>query len=172
MLNTVSLEPWRSFFSRSPAFHVRPVRATRKSPLLVGKWCGSSWGKSDKNLSLKSLELCLCAREECCRYQVRLPWLSFVWLNFTNDNLFFFSSLWADGIVQILQSDWFRERAVYLRSCPLTRAEFSIQYRPRSTASGGTQDLVYSFFQYEPPGRWIRYIYLAHRCNGALIHLA
>ena len=66
------------FFSRFPAFHVSPARAKRKSPLLVGEWCGSSWGKSYKNLSLKSMEMCVCAREECCRYQVRLPWLSFV----------------------------------------------------------------------------------------------
>ena len=36
----------------------------------------------------------------------------------------FFPSLGAGGILQILQSDWFRERAVFLRPCPLTRAEW------------------------------------------------
>ena len=33
---------------------------------------------------------------------------------------FFFLSSWAGGILQILQSDWFRERAVFSPSGPLT----------------------------------------------------
>ena len=33
---------------------------------------------------------------------------------------YFFLSLWAGGIQQILQSDWFRERAVFSPSGPLT----------------------------------------------------
>ena len=37
--------------------------------------------------------------------------------------IIFFLSLRAGGIFQILQNDWFRERAVFLRSCPLTRVE-------------------------------------------------
>ena len=37
--------------------------------------------------------------------------------------IIFFFSLRAGGIFQILQTDWFRERAVFLRSCPLTRVE-------------------------------------------------
>ena len=37
--------------------------------------------------------------------------------------IIFFLRLRAGGIFQILQNDWFRERAVFLRSCPLTRLE-------------------------------------------------
>ena len=37
--------------------------------------------------------------------------------------IIFFLSLRAGLIFQILQNDWFRERAVFLRSCPLTRVE-------------------------------------------------
>ena len=33
---------------------------------------------------------------------------------------YFFLSSWAGGILQILQSDWFRERAVFSPSGPLT----------------------------------------------------
>ena len=34
--------------------------------------------------------------------------------------IYFFLSSWAGGILQILQSDWFRERAVFSPSGPLT----------------------------------------------------
>ena len=38
-----------------------------------------------------------------------------------------------------------------LKLCPRS------EYRPRATASGGTQDLEHSFPQYGPPSRWITY---------------
>ena len=61
---------------------------------------------------------------------------------------FFFLSLRAGGILQILQSDWFWERAVFLRSCPLTRAE--------SLAASFTS----LFVVVNEQNRWFRTIFL------------
>ena len=65
-----------------------------------------------------------------------------------NDMFYFFPSLRAGGIFQILQSDWFRERAVFLRSCPLTRAE--------SLAASFTS----LFVVVDEQNRWFRTVFL------------
>ena len=62
--------------------------------------------------------------------------------------IYFFLSLQAGGILQILQSDWFRQRAVFLRSCPLTRAE--------SLAASFTS----LFVVVNEQNRWFRTIFL------------
>ena len=103
--------------------------------------------------------------------------------------LYFFLSSWASGILQILQSDWFRERAVFSPPGPLTaggsirnhllglrkiknvihqpksvrigkNCALCLVYRLRPTASGGIQDLGPGFSHYGPPVWWITYIYL------------
>ena len=77
---------------------------------------------------------------------------------------YFFLSSWAGGILQILQSDWFRERAVFSPSGPLTAGGFfrsdllgfrknkNVIHQPRSVRIGKNcalrivdQDLGHSF---------------------------
>ena len=111
-----------------------------------------------------------------------------------NIRTYFFLSSWAGGILQILQSDWFRERAVFSPSGPLTAGgsfrNHLLGFRKKKCyslakvgpyweklcplscvpPSGSIQDLGHSFSQYGPPLWWRTYRYIFAPYKGYCVY--